>query len=84
MSQELEQLKVQVTKLQAEKADLVAIISELQLKLNSATTEDSFVEIRMHVSSSRHLCRMPGVRCYGWDAGLMSNKPEILSCRVSD
>ncbi|KAL8220824.1 UNVERIFIED_CONTAM: hypothetical protein K2H54_055336 [Gekko kuhli] len=48
MTQELEQLKMQVTKLQAEKADLVAIISELQLKLNSATTEDSFVEIRMH------------------------------------
>ncbi|KAH0616433.1 hypothetical protein JD844_027521 [Phrynosoma platyrhinos] len=48
MAQELEQLKLQVTKLQAEKADLVAIISELQLKLNSGTTEDSFVEIRMH------------------------------------
>nr|XP_056702850.1 optineurin [Euleptes europaea] len=48
MTQKLEQVKGQVTKLQAEKADLVAIISELQLKLNSATTEDSFVEIRMH------------------------------------
>ncbi|XP_070611128.1 optineurin isoform X2 [Erythrolamprus reginae] len=48
MAQELEQLKAQVAKLQAEKADLVAIISELQLKLNSATAEDSFVEIRMH------------------------------------
>ncbi|XP_042325566.1 optineurin-like [Sceloporus undulatus] len=48
MAQELEQLKMQVTKLQAEKADLVAIISELQLKLNSGATEDSFVEIRMH------------------------------------
>ncbi|XP_048357869.1 optineurin isoform X1 [Sphaerodactylus townsendi] len=48
MTQELEQLKVQVTKLQAEKADLVAIISELQLKMNGTTTEDSFVEIRMH------------------------------------
>ncbi|XP_062990339.1 optineurin isoform X3 [Elgaria multicarinata webbii] len=47
MAQELEQLKTQVMKLQAEKADLVAIISELQLKLNSSTTEDSFVEIRM-------------------------------------
>uniref|UniRef100_A0A8D0C0P7 Optineurin n=1 Tax=Salvator merianae TaxID=96440 RepID=A0A8D0C0P7_SALMN len=48
MAQELDQLKVQVMKLQAEKADLVAIISELQLKLNITTTEDSFVEIRMH------------------------------------
>ncbi|KAG8142570.1 hypothetical protein E2320_005789 [Naja naja] len=48
MSQEVEQLKAQVAKLQAEKADLLAIISELQLKLNAAAAEDSFVEIRMH------------------------------------
>ncbi|XP_058046862.1 optineurin isoform X1 [Ahaetulla prasina] len=48
VTQEVEQLKAQVAKLQAEKADLVAIISELQLKLNAATAEDSFVEIRMH------------------------------------
>ncbi|XP_070803007.1 optineurin isoform X2 [Pituophis catenifer annectens] len=48
MTQEVEQLKAQVAKLQAEKADLVAIISELQLKLNAAAAEDSFVEIRMH------------------------------------
>ncbi|KAM3832468.1 optineurin isoform 2-T2 [Vipera latastei] len=47
-AQEVEQLRAQVAKLQAEKADLVAIISELQLKLNAAATEDSFVEIRMH------------------------------------
>lgn len=51
MAQELEQLRMQVVKLQAEKADLVAIISELQLKLNIGT-DDSFVEIRMHVSES--------------------------------
>ncbi|KAJ6666436.1 hypothetical protein lerEdw1_000711 [Lerista edwardsae] len=48
LEQELEQLKTQVMKLQAEKADLVAIVSELQLKLNSTATEDSFVEIKMH------------------------------------
>ncbi|XP_029142145.1 optineurin [Protobothrops mucrosquamatus] len=47
-AQEVEQLRAQVAKLQAEKADLVAIISELQLKLNAAAAEDSFVEIRMH------------------------------------
>uniref|UniRef100_A0A8D0HI00 Optineurin n=1 Tax=Sphenodon punctatus TaxID=8508 RepID=A0A8D0HI00_SPHPU len=46
-TQELEQLKTKVMWLQAEKADLVAIISELQLKLNVASAEDSFVEIRM-------------------------------------
>ncbi|KAM6214369.1 optineurin [Rhynchocyon petersi] len=46
--QEMEQLKTQVTRLQAEKADLLGIVSELQLKLNSSgSSEDSFVEIRM-------------------------------------
>uniref|UniRef100_A0A8C3TFS1 Optineurin n=1 Tax=Chelydra serpentina TaxID=8475 RepID=A0A8C3TFS1_CHESE len=47
MTQETKQLKIQVVRLQAEKADLLAIISELQLKLNVQSTEDSFVEIRM-------------------------------------
>ncbi|KAM6320648.1 optineurin [Aegotheles albertisi] len=41
------QLKSQVQRLQAEKADLLAIISELQVKLNMSA-EDSFVEIGMH------------------------------------
>ncbi|XP_044533399.1 optineurin isoform X2 [Gracilinanus agilis] len=45
--QEMEQLKTQVTRLQAEKADLLGIVSELQLKLNTGSSEDSFVEIRM-------------------------------------
>ncbi|XP_039769818.1 optineurin isoform X5 [Ornithorhynchus anatinus] len=46
--QEVEQLKIQLARLQAEKADLLGIISELQLKLNSTgSSEDSFVEIRM-------------------------------------
>lgn len=46
--QEVEQLKTQVARLQAEKADLLGIVSELQLKLNSGgPSEDSFVEIRM-------------------------------------
>ncbi|XP_006907030.1 optineurin isoform X2 [Pteropus alecto] len=46
--QEMEQLKTQVVRLQAEKADLLGIVSELQLKLNAGgPSEDSFVEIRM-------------------------------------
>ncbi|XP_036110603.1 optineurin isoform X1 [Molossus molossus] len=46
--QEMEQLKTQVSRLQAEKADLLGIVSELQLKLSSGgPSEDSFVEIRM-------------------------------------
>ncbi|XP_036044451.1 optineurin [Onychomys torridus] len=48
LEQEVEQLKTQVRRLQAEKADLLGIVSELQLKLNSSgSSEDSFVEIRM-------------------------------------
>lgn len=46
---EAKQLKSQVQRLQAEKADLLAIISELQVKLN-ISAEDSFVEIGMNVS----------------------------------
>ncbi|KAM6416444.1 optineurin isoform 4-T4 [Pluvialis apricaria] len=45
---EVRQLKSQVQRLQAEKADLLAIISELQVKLNIASAEDSFVEIGMN------------------------------------
>ncbi|XP_008846757.1 optineurin isoform X2 [Nannospalax galili] len=46
--QEVGQLKTQVVRLRAEKADLLGIISELQLKLtSSSSSEDSFVEIRM-------------------------------------
>lgn len=49
--QEMEQLKTQVARLQAEKADLLGMVSELQLKLNSSGhSEDSFVEVRMAVS----------------------------------
>ncbi|XP_009283771.1 PREDICTED: optineurin isoform X3 [Aptenodytes forsteri] len=44
---EARQLKSQVQRLQAEKADLLAIISELQVKLNISSAEDSFVEIGM-------------------------------------
>ncbi|XP_029870567.1 optineurin isoform X1 [Aquila chrysaetos chrysaetos] len=45
---EVRQLKSQVQRLQAEKADLLAIISELQVKLNISSAEDSFVEIGMN------------------------------------
>ncbi|KAM9313244.1 optineurin [Gastrophryne carolinensis] len=43
----LKPLKAQILRLQAEKADLLGIISELQVKLSSCASEDSFVEIRM-------------------------------------
>ncbi|NXL29159.1 OPTN protein, partial [Glaucidium brasilianum] len=47
---EARQLKSQVQQLQAEKVDLLAIISELQVKLNISSADDSFVEIGMNVS----------------------------------
>ncbi|NXJ90210.1 OPTN protein, partial [Corythaixoides concolor] len=50
---EARQLKSQVQRLQTEKADLLAIISELQIKLNVSSAEDSFVEIRMNVSEGK-------------------------------
>ncbi|XP_072003440.1 optineurin isoform X2 [Engystomops pustulosus] len=45
--EEIKHLKTQIIRLQAEKADLLGIISELQIKLSSCTSEDSFVEIRI-------------------------------------
>ncbi|NWU41766.1 OPTN protein, partial [Hylia prasina] len=50
---EVRQLKSQVQRLQAEKADLLAIISELQVKLN-ISAEDSFVEIGMNKLVLQH------------------------------
>ncbi|XP_053572454.1 optineurin isoform X3 [Bombina bombina] len=46
VTENLKQLKVQLLRLQAEKADLLGIISELQLKLSTCSSEDSFIEIR--------------------------------------
>ncbi|XP_073508477.1 protein MCM10 homolog [Phyllobates terribilis] len=46
-AEEIKHLKAQLARLQAEKADLLGIISELQVKLSSCATEDSFVEIQI-------------------------------------
>ncbi|XP_066525950.1 optineurin isoform X2 [Hoplias malabaricus] len=43
----LEALQNQVVRLQAEKNDLVAMNSELQLKMGQGSPEDSFIEIRI-------------------------------------
>ncbi|MGH0121608.1 UNVERIFIED_CONTAM: hypothetical protein FKN15_006585 [Acipenser sinensis] len=50
-SLEVEQLKAMITRLQAEKCDLVAMNSELQLKQRSDSHEDSFIEIRIAPAS---------------------------------
>lgn len=54
-SAELEALRSQVARLQAEKHDLVAMNSELQLKADQDSNSDSFIEvIRVSVNSSTH------------------------------
>ncbi|XP_056429308.1 optineurin isoform X3 [Hyla sarda] len=45
--EDIKHLKAQLVRLHAEKADLLGIISELQVKLSSCTSEDSFVEIQI-------------------------------------
>lgn len=47
MQVQLELLKSQIVRLQAEKCDLVAMNSELQLKMGQGSPEDSFIEIRI-------------------------------------
>lgn len=49
----LKQLNMHLLRLQTEKADLLAIISELQVKLSSCSSEDSFVEIRIAEKENR-------------------------------
>ncbi|XP_071242744.1 optineurin-like isoform X2 [Salvelinus alpinus] len=44
---ELEALRTQLVRLQAEKSDLVAMNSELQLKTGQGSEDDSFIEIRI-------------------------------------
>ncbi|XP_076861432.1 optineurin isoform X2 [Brachyhypopomus gauderio] len=44
---QLEALKSQIAHLQAEKSDLLAMNSELQLKMGQGSPEDSFIEIRI-------------------------------------
>lgn len=54
-SAELEALRSQVARLLAEKHDLVAMNSELQLKADQDSNSDSFIEvIRVSVNSSTH------------------------------
>lgn len=46
---EIEVLRVQLGRVQAEKNDLVALNSELQLKMGQESPDNSFIEIRIAV-----------------------------------
>lgn len=52
---ELEALRAQLVRLQAEKSDLVVMNSELQLKTGQGSEDDSFIEIRIAVSNTHSL-----------------------------
>uniref|UniRef100_A0A8C6UDQ0 Optineurin n=1 Tax=Neogobius melanostomus TaxID=47308 RepID=A0A8C6UDQ0_9GOBI len=61
-SPELEALHAHVARLQAEKNDLVALNSELQLKADHSSNDDSFIEIiKVTVSSFTYTPRCPSV-----------------------
>ncbi|NXE86294.1 OPTN protein, partial [Menura novaehollandiae] len=72
---EVRQLKSQVQRLQAEKADLVAIISELQVKLN-ISAEDSFVEIGMNVSKGNKKNTVTCSQLLVFTSGLVCNRTK--------
>uniref|UniRef100_A0A8C1WU45 Optineurin n=1 Tax=Cyprinus carpio TaxID=7962 RepID=A0A8C1WU45_CYPCA len=63
---ELETLRGQIARLQAEKNDLVALNSELQLKTGQGSPRDSFIEIRIaedELKVTRDLPDMPKDPC---------------------
>lgn len=62
-STELDALRAQIVRLQAEKNDLVALNSELQLKAGQDSQEGSFIEIirapvqsNIHTGTHKELC----------------------------
>ncbi|GCC36790.1 hypothetical protein chiPu_0015289 [Chiloscyllium punctatum] len=63
MEQDMQQLKALVSRLQTEKADLVAMNSELLLKLGAPASDDSFVEIRMEAADDGELKAAKELQC---------------------
>ncbi|XP_051544520.1 optineurin-like [Myxocyprinus asiaticus] len=59
---ELEALRGQIARLQAEKNDLVALNSELQLKMGQGSPEDSFIEIRIADNEFNMTRDLPGTQ----------------------
>ncbi|TRY55448.1 hypothetical protein DNTS_004882 [Danionella cerebrum] len=57
---ELEMLRGQIARLQAEKHDLVALNSELQLKMGQGSPSDSFIEIRIAEDDLKVTQELPG------------------------
>ncbi|XP_043570104.1 optineurin isoform X2 [Chiloscyllium plagiosum] len=68
MEQDMQQLKALVRRLQTEKADLVAMNSELLLKLGAPMSDDSFVEIRMEAADDSELKAAKELQCKSADS----------------
>ncbi|XP_048448870.1 optineurin-like, partial [Rhincodon typus] len=68
MEQDIQQLKALVSRLQTEKADLVAMNSELLLKLGAPSSDDSFVEIRMEAADDGELKAAKEMQCKSADS----------------
>ncbi|XP_048409892.1 optineurin isoform X2 [Stegostoma tigrinum] len=68
MKQDIQQLKALVSRLQTEKADLVAMNSELLLKLGASSSDDSFVEIQMEAADDGELKAGKEMQCKSVDS----------------
>ncbi|XP_036373763.1 optineurin isoform X1 [Megalops cyprinoides] len=76
---EVEVLKAQIARLQAEKSDLVAMNSELQLKMGKGSPDDSFIEIRIAQEGEMNMTKdLPHSRK---DSGSHAAKPDLAMSR---
>ncbi|XP_067861169.1 optineurin isoform X3 [Heptranchias perlo] len=77
VEQDVQQLKALVSRLQTEKADLVAMNSELLLKLGAGSPDDSFVEIRMvEAMDDGELKATKELQCKGTDNHATYSRPK--------
>ncbi|XP_059843264.1 optineurin isoform X2 [Hypanus sabinus] len=74
VEQDVQHLKAQIHRLQTEKADLVAMNSELLVKLGTASSEDSFVEIRMVEAMDDAELKSKELECKDSDSPLKMSK----------
>ncbi|XP_072922670.1 optineurin isoform X2 [Hemitrygon akajei] len=74
VEQDVQHLKAQIRRLQTEKADLVAMNSELLVKLGTASSEDSFVEIRMVEAMDDAELKSKELECKDSDSPLKMSK----------
>ncbi|XP_039617218.1 optineurin isoform X3 [Polypterus senegalus] len=85
---EIEQLKTMINRLKAEKSDLVAMNSELQLKLGNQSPENSFVEIRIAEGEKNPVNNAPNDSLlfsrnkYSEDTNTTLDSEELTVCQL--